>query len=341
MYAYLDTHSEDRFLKFGEGYNPTPGDNEIKIRVTACGICRTDLHIIDRELNEPRENVIPGHQIVGIVMELGKNVTSLSIGQKVGIPWLGKCCNECEFCKSGKENLCDKSEYTGYQRNGGMSEYCVADADFCFPIPNHYPDVQAAPLLCAGLIGYRALQKIPKDAKSIGFYGFGSSAHILTQVCNYCHQDVYAFTRNGDQKKQNFALSLGAKWAGGSDEFPPIPLDAAIIFASEGKTLINALKAVKKGGCVICAGIYMSDIPSFQYNDLWMERRIESVANLTKQDGREFLTLAPQIPIETHVNLYSFKNVNKALDDLRHGRVTGSLVVIIDKDLQKQYNIED
>ncbi|KTD09506.1 zinc-dependent alcohol dehydrogenase family protein [Legionella jamestowniensis] len=307
---------------------PKPQAGQILIKVKACGICRTDLHVVDGELHQPKLPLIPGHQIVGVVEELGNSVNQFTIGQRVGVPWLGSSCGYCEFCLNGRENLCDSAQFTGYQIDGGFAEYCVANAPFCFPIPEGYPDEQAAPLFCAGLIGYRALLKTG-TAKHIGLYGFGAAAHILIQVANYQHRSVYAFTSPGDEAAQNFAYKLGAIWAGGSDEKAPRLLDAAIIFAPVGELVPVALQATMKGGVVVCAGIHMSDIPTFPYEILWGERTLCSVANLTRKDGEEFLALAPKIPIKTEVHTYSLTQTNQALDDLRHGRFTGAAVIVL------------
>lgn len=307
---------------------PQPSKNELLIHVQTCGICRTDLHIIDGELEHPNLPLILGHQIVGTVEKIGANVSGFSKGDKVGVPWLGYTCGECEFCKNNQENLCDKANFTGYDINGGFAEYTVAYARFCFPIPKNYPAIQAAPLLCAGLIGYRSLRKT-NNAQRLGFYGFGSAAHILTQIARYQNKEVYAFTRPGDTQSQQFAKTLGAVWAGGSETRPPNNLDAAIIFAPVGPLVPQALKAVKKGGSVVCAGIHMSDIPSFPYSDLWEERSIESIANLTRRDGTEFMKLAPEVPVKTQVTTYPLTEANKALDDLRAGNFDGSAVLTI------------
>ncbi|GAB4288507.1 MAG: zinc-dependent alcohol dehydrogenase family protein [Myxococcota bacterium] len=307
---------------------PKPDKNQLLIKVETCGICRTDLHIVDGELKEPKLPLIPGHQIVGSVVECGAGVVGFAPGDMVGVPWLGWSCGECKFCKSGRENLCNDARYTGYQIDGGFAEMCVAEARFAFRIPTGYPALQAAPLLCAGLIGYRAL-KMTGEGRRLGFYGFGAAAHILTQVARYQGREVYAFTREGDSDSQRFAESLGAVWVGGSEETPPHKLDAAIIFAPVGALLPIALKAVDKGGVVICAGIYMSDIPSFPYSILWEEREVKSVANLTRRDGEEFLELAPQVPIKTEVTAYPLEKANEALDDLRAGRFKGAAVLKI------------
>ncbi|MFH5831323.1 zinc-dependent alcohol dehydrogenase family protein [Halalkalibaculum sp. DA384] len=313
-------------LELQELPQPEPGENQLLINVRACGVCRTDLHILDGDLDEPNLPLVPGHQIVGIVEEVGTKVSGFSPGEKVGVPWLGNTCGQCEFCRQDQENLCDQALFTGYDLNGGFAEYTVADARFCFPIPADYPDEQAAPLLCAGLIGYRSLRKTG-NAQKLGFYGFGSSAHILTQVANYQQKVVYAFTRPGDTQGQQFARQKGAVWSGGSDEYPPEKLDAAIIFAPVGPLVPQALKALKKGGTVVCAGIHMSDIPSFPYHILWEERSIESVANLTRRDGREFLELAPRIPVKSNVKTYPLEEANRALNDLREGNFEGSAVL--------------
>lgn len=305
---------------------PTPLPNQILIKVHVCGICRTDLHVIDGELKYPKLPVIPGHQIVGTVAAVGTDVSEWTIGQRVGVPWLGSSCGECDYCQASQENLCDHPGFTGYQIDGGFAEYCVADARFCFPIPEGYLDEQAAPLLCAGLIGYRALQKTG-SAKRLGIYGFGAAGHILIQVARFQGREVYAFTRPGDTTTQEFALKLGATWAGSSTTPPPNVLDAAIIFAPEGSLVPESLKHVKKGGIVVCGGIHMSDIPSFPYELLWGERCICSIANLTRQDGKEFLELAPQIPIHTTVHTYPLHQANEALSDLRNGKTSGALVI--------------
>lgn len=322
----LEKQGED--LQYREVDKPVPGSNQLLIKVEACGICRTDLHIMDGDLDEPKLPLIPGHQIVGTVQETGAHAGDFKMGQKVGVPWLGKTCGQCEFCQKGQENLCDKALFTGYDIDGGFAEYAVADSHFCFPLPPDYPDLQAAPLLCAGLIGYRSFRKAG-EGKKIGFYGFGSAAHILTQVALYKERDVYAFTRPGDSKSQEFAKEKGAVWAGGSDEQPPVKLDAAIIFAPVGPLVPEALKALKKGGTVVCAGIHMSDIPSFPYRILWEERTIASVANLTRRDGTEFLELAPKVPVKSEVTVYPLEEANRALQDLREGNFDGSAVLQI------------
>ncbi len=308
---------------------PVPHKGQLLLKVRACGICRTDLHVVDGELTEPKLPLVPGHQIVGVVADVSQTSGKFKKGDRVGVPWLGFSCGECEFCRSDRENLCDFARYTGYQINGGFAEYCVADERFCFPIPEGYPDLQAAPLLCAGLIGYRSY-RMTGSARTIGFYGFGAAAHILIQVAIFEGRDIFAFTREGDVESQNFARQLGAVWSGSSEQIPPEPLDAAIIFAPVGQLLPLALKAVKKGGIVVCAGIYMSDIPSFPYSILWEERSIKSVANLTRRDGEEFLALAPTVPVKTEVHPYPLEKVNEALDDLRHGRFNGAAVILVE-----------
>jgi len=305
---------------------PAVGPGQLLIRVSACGICRTDLHVVDGELPPIALPVIPGHQIVGRIEKMGSDVRDFSCGQRVGVPWLGGSCGNCDYCQSGKENLCDHALYTGYQLNGGLADYTVADARYCFGLPEDYSDLQVAPLLCAGLIGYRAY-RLAQDAPCIGLYGFGAAAHILIQVAKFQNQKVFAFTREGDIDAQDFASLLGADWAGSSAQAPPELLDAAILFAPAGELVPQALKMVRKGGRVICAGIHMSDIPSFPYKYLWGERGICSVANLTREDAKAFLPLAARIPVRTHVTRYALEQANQALDDLRHGRFTGAAVI--------------
>lgn len=308
---------------------PEPGPGQVQLRVRACGVCRTDLHVFDGELPEPKLPLVLGHQIVGVVTKLGEGVERFAVGDRVGVPWLGWTCGHCRYCQSGRENLCDEARFTGYQLDGGYAEYAVADARYCFPIPAGYPDLQAAPLLCAGLIGYRAW-RLAGEAERLGLYGFGASAHIIAQVACYRGQRVYAFTRPGDTEGQRFARELGAVWAGGSDQLPPEPLDAAIIFAPAGALVPQALRAVAKGGVVVCAGIHMSDIPSFPYEILWGERVLRSVANLTRQDGEEFLALAPRVPVQTTVQAYLLEQANQALEDLRAGRIHGAAVLVVE-----------
>jgi len=317
-------------LRFMDLPEPQAGDGQILVRVKACGVCRTDLHVVDGELPSPKLPLVPGHQIVGVVEKIGNGVRGFSIGDRLGIPWLGGSCGQCRYCRSDRENLCDFAKYTGYQIDGGFAEYCVADSRFAFPIPSDYPDLQAAPLLCAGLIGYRAL-RMAGDGFRVGLYGFGAAAHILIQVLREQGREVYAFTRPGDQAAQNFARELGAVWIGEGDQTPPELLDAAIIFAPAGELVPEALRSTAKGGVVVCAGIHMSDIPSFPYSILWGERVVRSVANLTRQDGEEFLALAPKIPICTEVTVYPLELANDALDDLRHGRFTGAAVIEVER----------
>ena len=304
-----------------------PSSDQVLLRVRACGVCRTDLHIVDGELPEHRSPLIPGHQIVGVVEKTGARVERFTAGDRVGVPWLGWTDNTCRHCKSGRENLCDNARFTGYDLDGGYAECAVADHRFCFPIPEGYPDLQAAPLLCAGLIGYRSLRMVG-DAQRLGLYGFGAAAHIIAQVAIHQCREVFAFTSPGDIQAQNFARKLGAAWAGGSDEPPPEELDAAIIFAPVGALVPAALKAVAKGGFVVCAGIHMSDIPSFPYEILWGERTVRSVANLTRRDGEEFLKLAPEVPVETEVTTFPLEKANEALATLRRGEVQGAAVLV-------------
>ncbi len=308
---------------------PTPGPEQVLIRVHACGVCRTDLHVVDGELTEPKLPLIPGHQIVGMVAEVGKHVKCFKKGDRVGVPWLGSTCNQCRHCLSGRENLCDHARFTGYQINGGYAEYTVADYRFCFSIPEGYPDLQAAPLLCAGLIGYRSLV-MAGDAKHLGIYGFGAAAHIVAQIACYQGRKIYAFTRPGDDAAKRFALDMGAVWAGDSGQQPPEELDAAIIFAPDGALVPAALRAVTKGGVVVCGGIHMSNIPSFPYEILWGERIVRSVANLTRQDGEEFLALAPKVPIVTEVQPFPLSRANEALAALRSGNIRGAAVLVVD-----------
>lgn len=306
---------------------PTPGPHQVLIRVAACGVCRTDLHIVDGELTEPKLPLIPGHEIVGTVAALGGDVTSLTLGERIGVPWLGSTCGVCAYCRSGRENLCAGARFTGYQIDGGYAEYALADARFCFPLPPGLDDVAAAPLLCAGLIGYRAL-RLAGEAERIGLYGFGAAAHIVAQVARYRGQRVFAFTREGDKPGQDFALSLGAEWAGSSEHLPPEPLDAALIFAPVGALVPAALAATVKGGTVVCAGIHMSDIPRFPYRLLWEERVLRSVANLTRRDGEEFLALAPKIPVHTTTQRFALTEANEALTALREGKLNGAAVLV-------------
>lgn len=307
---------------------PEPGEGQVRVRVSACAVCRTDLHIVDGELTQPKLPLIPGHQIVGRVDAVGPGVSRFAGGERVGVPWLGWTCGTCQYCTTGQENLCDRARFTGYDIDGGYAEYAVADERFCFPVPDDYPDLQAAPLLCAGLIGYRSY-RMTGDARRIGMYGFGAAAHLLVQVAVHEDREIYAFTRRGDEEGQAFARSLGATWTGGSSEAPPVELDAAIIFAPAGELVPEALRRVRKGGVVVCAGIHMSDIPSFPYSLLWGERVVRSVANLTREDGEAFLHLAPAVPLHTEVQPYPLEAANEALDDLRAGRVRGAAVLIV------------
>jgi propanol-preferring alcohol dehydrogenase len=305
-----------------------PAAGQVLVRVHACGVCRTDLHIVDGELGDPKLPLVPGHQIVATVVETGARAERFRPGNRVGVPWLGWTCGECRFCRSGRENLCDRAIFTGYQVDGGYAEYAVADERFCFPVPDGYPDLQAAPLLCAGLIGYRAL-RMTGDAERVGLFGFGASAHIVAQVARHQGRRVFAFTRAEDEEGQRFARELGAQWAGASMEPPPEELDAAIIFAPAGDLVPVALTAVGKGGSVVCAGIHMSDIPSFPYGLLWGERMLRSVANLTRRDGEEFLSLAPDIPVQTAVETFALEDANGALRRLRAGRIRGAPVLVV------------
>lgn len=316
-------------LRLARVLRPSPAPQQVLIRVHTCGICRTDLHILDGELNEPKLPLIMGHQIVGTVVETGPAVTQLQLGQRVGVPWLGQTCDHCRYCRSQQENLCDNALFTGYTINGGYAEYAVADERFCFEISKDFPDVQAAPLLCAGLIGYRAY-RMTGGAERIGFYGFGAAAHILIQLARFQSKEIYAFTRPGDTSSQDFARRLGAVWAGGSDESPPELLDAAIIFAPVGALVPAALTTLVKGGVVVCAGIHMSEIPTFPYDILWEERQIRSVANLTRQDGEEFLAIAPQVPVQTKVTSFPLEEANEALSALKQGQLDGAAVLLID-----------
>lgn len=305
---------------------PQPGPEELLLRVHACAVCRTDLHVVDGDLPQPKLPLVLGHEIIGSVVEMGERVQGFTLGTRVGVPWLGGCCGHCRFCVSGRENLCDAARFTGYQRDGGYAEYTVADYRFCFPIPPGYPDVQAAPLMCAGLIGYRSL-RMAGEGQRLGLYGFGAAAHVLVQVARYQGRRVFAFTRPGDTEGQAFARRMGAEWAGDSGTLPPELLDAAILFAPVGELVPEALRAVDKGGVVVCGGIHMSDIPSFPYALLWGERVVRSVANLTRQDALDFLAFAPRVPVRTEVKVYPLSAANEALDDLRAGRVRGAAVL--------------
>lgn len=315
-------------LKLRELPIPEPGKGEVQIKIHACGVCRTDLHIYDGELKNPKLPLILGHEIVGTITKIGEGVDDLSVGERIGVPWLGKTDGTCSYCKEGLENLCENAKFTGYTRDGGYAEYTLADHHYCFPIPDGYSSPQAAPLLCAGLIGYRSY-RMAGDAKRLGLYGFGAAAHIIAQVAQYEGREVYAFTRPGDKEGQEFAKKLGAIWADGSLTLPPVSLNAAIIFAPVGNLVPQALKAVDKGGRIICAGIHMSDIPSFPYKLLWEERCIKSVANLTRQDGLEFFTIAPEVPVKTEIEVFKLEEANEALDRLRNGEIRGAAVLEI------------
>jgi propanol-preferring alcohol dehydrogenase len=306
---------------------PQPAADEVLIRVHACGVCRTDLHVVDGELAHPKLPLVPGHEIVGEVVATGPGVDRIGVGERVGVPWLGWTCGTCAYCKSGRENLCDRARFTGYQLDGGYAEYTVANQRYCFVIPPIFMDVEAAPLLCAGLIGYRAL-RLAGDAPRLGLYGFGAAAHIAIQVARHRGQQVFAFTKPGDVAGQEFARGLGADWAGGSDTLPPEPLDAALIFAPVGVLVPAALAATAKGGTVVCAGIHMSDIPSFPYRLLWEERVVRSVANLTRRDGEEFLEIAQRIPVRTTTVPFVLSDANEALARLREGRIEGAAVLV-------------
>jgi propanol-preferring alcohol dehydrogenase len=316
-----------RPLEAAELPRPEAGPGQVLIAVKACAVCRTDLHIIDGELARPKLPLVPGHEIVGVVVEAGAGVGRFSIGDRVGVPWLGWTCGTCEYCRSGRENLCDKARFTGYQIDGGYAELTAADQRYCFAIPDEFNDVAAAPLLCAGLIGYRTL-RLAGEGERIGIYGFGAAAHIVAQVARHQGRRIFAFTRPGDQAAQEFARGLGAVWAGGSDELPPEPLDAALIFAPVGALVPAALAATRKGGIVVCGGIHMSDIPSFPYRLLWEERVVRSVANLTRRDAEEFLALAPEAGIHTATRTYPLAEANRALADLRRGALQGAAVLL-------------
>ncbi len=314
-------------LRLAELPVPAPGAGQILLQVEACGVCRTDLHLIDGELPDPVLPMVPGHEIVGRVAALGNGVEGIARGQRIGVPWLGWTCGHCAFCHSARENLCDDARFTGYQINGGYAEYAVADARYCFPLPESVDAAEAAPLLCAGLIGYRALV-MAGEARRLGIYGFGAAAHIIAQVARWQEREVFAFTRRGDHDSQAFARELGAVWTGASEEPPPVALDAALIFAPVGALVPAALRAVAKGGTVVCAGIHMSDIPSFPYSILWGERRVVSVANLTRRDGDEFLAIAPQVPVRTEVSRFPLAEANDALEKLRRSALQGAAVLI-------------
>jgi len=307
--------------------DPTPGPSEILVRVAACAVCRTDLHVVDGELPQPKLPLIPGHEVVGRVLRLGSAATRFSVGDRIGIPWLGRTCGVCEYCKRGMENLCDAPQFTGYTRDGGYAELATADERFCVRIPDNYSDLEAAPLLCAGLIGFRSLLKAG-DARRLGIYGFGAAAHLVTQVAVHEGRDVYAFTRRGDTTAQSFARSVGACWAGASEDLPPTTLDAAIIFAPVGSLVPAALRAVRKGGIVVCGGIHMTHIPGFPYELLWGERTVCSVANLTRRDAEQFMEIASKVPLRTYFETFPLSNANEALDRLRSGHLQGAAILV-------------
>jgi len=306
---------------------PAPGAEQVLVRVSACGVCRTDLHVVDGDLTEPKLPIVPGHEVVGRIAALGKGVVRFAEGARVGVPWLGWTCGDCRFCRAGKENLCESARFTGYTLDGGYADYLVADQRYCFPFEGALSDAEAAPLLCAGLIGYRSL-RMAGEAERVGLYGFGAAAHIVAQVARHQGRRVFAFVRPGDEAAKAFALDLGAVWAGESDETPPEELDAAILYAPVGALVPAALRAVAPGGTVVCAGIHMSDIPGFPYEILWRERKVVSVANLTRQDGEEFLQLAPRVPVETTVEVLPLEQANDALARLREGRLQGAAVLV-------------
>jgi propanol-preferring alcohol dehydrogenase len=318
-----------RPLRQAEVARPAPGPGQVLLTVRACAVCRTDLHVVDGDLTKPKLPLVPGHEIVGVVAETGEGVDRFEPGARVGVPWLGWTCGACPYCRSGRENLCDRARFTGYDLDGGYAEYAVADQRYCFPIPAGYPDLQAAPLLCAGLIGYRSY-RMTGEAERLGVYGFGGAAHIITQIARHQGRRVFAFTKPGDDAGQQFARDLGAEWAGGSDERPPVELDAAILFAPVGSLVPAALRAVAKGGTVVCGGIHMSEIPPFPYDVLWGERIVRSVANLTREDGEAFFRVAPAVPVRTEVQPYPLAEAGRALDDLRDGRVRGAAVLVVD-----------
>jgi propanol-preferring alcohol dehydrogenase len=318
-----------RRLQYTELPVPKPGPEQILIKVRRCGVCRTDLHIVDGELAGAKLPIVPGHEIVGSVVEKGAKVSGFSIGERVGVPWVGYTCGTCRYCREGRENLCDAPLFTGYTIDGGYAEYTVADRRYCFPLPEGYGDTDAAPLLCAGLIGYRSYRMAGERAHRIGIYGFGGAAHIVAQVAVHQGKEVYAFTRPGDVQAQAFARKLGAAWAGDSTQIPPEPLDAAIIFAPVGALLPAALRATAKGGRVVCGGIHMSDIPSFPYRILWEEREVCSVANLTRRDGEELLAIAPEVPVATETEEFPLAQANEALERLREGKIQGAAVLTL------------
>jgi len=308
---------------------PQPGPGQVLLQIRACAVCRTDLHVVDGELPHPKLPLVPGHEIIGVVTAVGPAVERFKPGDRVGVPWLGWTCGACDYCRAGRENLCDQARFTGYTLDGGYAEYTIADQRFCLPIPDGASAAETAPLLCAGLIGYRSLVKAGAG-KRLGIYGFGAAAHIITQVARFQGREVYAFTRRGDREAQSFALSMGAAWAGDSDAMPPEALDAAIIFAPAGELVPRALRTVRKGGTVVCGGIHMSDIPTFPYDLLWEERSVCSVANLTRQDGEDFFALAPRVPVRTRVQTFPLREANEALNRLRTGQIHGAAVLVPD-----------
>jgi len=308
---------------------PKPNPDQVLIKVHACGVCRTDLHVVDGELPDPMLPIIPGHEIVGSIVKIGENVESFRVGDRIGVPWLGSTCGTCLYCRTGRENLCDHPKFTGYTLNGGYAEFAVADQRYCFSLPESYGDAAVAPLLCAGLIGYRSYRMAGEGIERLGIYGFGGAAHIIAQIAAYQGKKVFAFTRPGDSNARQFALRMGAAWAGDSTEMPPEPLDAAIIFAPIGSLVPAALRATIKGGTVVCGGIHMSDIPQFSYDLIWQERRLVSIANLTRADAAEFLALAPEIPVKAEIRQYSLSQANQAVADLRSGRINGAAVLSI------------
>jgi propanol-preferring alcohol dehydrogenase len=327
MRAMILNHPH-QLLEARDVLEPVPKAAEVLIRVHACAVCRTDLHIVDGELPNPKLPLIPGHEIVGSIVAIGKGAKRYHLGDRVGVPWLGFTCGTCRFCRENRENLCEAALFTGYTLDGGFAEYAVADERFCFPIPSQYPDAEAAPLLCAGLVGYRSLTKTG-NAKRIGIYGFGAAAHIVTQIASFQGREIFAFTRRGDHEAQKFARSLGAVWAGDSNVLPPEKLDAAIIYAAVGELVPLALKALDKGGTLVCGGIHMSAIPSFPYELIWGERSIISVANLTRQDGDDFFSIAPRVPVRTTIQTFKLEEANEALSRLREGKLLGAAVLVI------------
>ncbi len=318
-------------LRFKEVPVRRPGPDQVLIRVHACGVCRTDLHVVDGELPNPKLPIIPGHEIVGSVVARGPGAELFHEGERIGVPWMGHTCGQCSFCNSGRENLCDRPEFTGYTLDGGYAEYALADRHYCFSLPEGYGNVAAAPLLCAGLIGYRSYRMAGEDAERIGIYGFGGAAHIITQVAVFQGKRIFAFSKPGDSKAQQFARRLGAAWAGDSDQMPPEPLDAAIIFAPVGSLVPAALRATAKGGIIVCGGIHMSDIPAFPYSLLWEERTVRSVANLTREDGERLLEIAPKVPVKTEVEIFPLSEANEALSCLREGRLEGAAVLTVNE----------